>query len=311
MNMSNYKPIDSETLLAVRDNPMPNVHYSFYDTHIMNLMDDNKPYEGETMAELAKNAIASIKERIDKLNAELDNLHIYKFININTLKYWLQVRKLFWDRISDSWEDPYENYFLKENFVLQDGTPVDASKNIPGVFGQSWTMREETDAMWRIYSKENINNPRTFYGVRIETTARKLLNLVYVGSVSMANTWIGKVRYLSEIEINQTLNGGVGQFNDTLADSFFNKRNEFDHEWEFRAVTLLDTNTINNTIRYKRIAFDIADMDDFIDSYVLDPRLSDDKYKLLFDQLIAWGVDSSKIRKSSLYHFNPIEVTLL
>lgn len=309
--MSIYKPIDSETLLAVRDNPMPEINSGFYDSHVLNLVADNEPYSGDTFGELISNAKNSIRERFNRINTELDNLHIYKYININNLRFWLQSKRLFWDRVSDSWEDPYENYFLKENFVLPDGTPVDASNNIPGVFGQSWTIREETDAMWRIYSKEDIDNPRTFYGVRIETTARKLLNVVYVGNASMANTWIGKVRYLSETEINQTLDGGVSRFNDTLADSFFNKRNEFDHEWEFRAVTLLDTNTINNTIRYKRIAFDIADMDDFIESYILDPRLSDDKYKLMCDQLVALGVNPSKIRKSSLYHFDPIEVTML
>lgn len=309
--MSNYKPIDSETILAVRDNPKPSVHYSFYDTHVLNFIDDFKPYEGKTTAELAINAIDSIRARVDKIKTELDGLHIYKYININNLRFWLQAKRLFWDRVSDSWEDPYENYFLKESFVLKNGTPVDASNIIPGVFGQSWSIREETDAMWRIYSKEDIDNPRTFYGIRIETTARKLLDAIYVGDSSMANTWMGKVRYLSETEINQTLNGGVSQFNDALADSFFNKRKEFDHEWEFRAVTLLDTNTINNTIRYKRIAFDIDDIGDFIESYVLDPRLSDDKYEQLHNQLVKLGVESSKIKKSSLYHFNPIKVMMI
>ena len=92
---------------------------------------------------------------------------------------------------------------------MEDKTPVDAQNNIPGVFGQSWTTREETDAMWRIYSKEDktggINNSRIQYGVRIKTTARKLLNVIYTDDLSMANIWIGKVRYMSEAEINQTL----------------------------------------------------------------------------------------------------------
>lgn len=198
---------------------------------------------------------------------------------------------------------------------MKDKTPVDAKDNIPGAFGQSWTTREETDVMWRIYSKEDntggVNKSRILFGVRIGTTARKLLKLIYVDDSSMANAWIGKVRYMSEAEINQTLSGGISAINNALADSFFNKRNEFDHEWEFRAMTLLDSNTIRKTQSYKRIAFDVLDMEDFIESYVLDPRLTPDNYDILRNQLITMGVNPSKIKQSSLYQFTPIEVIML
>lgn len=309
------KPIDSETLLVERADPEPEIHYSFYDTHVMNLVEDNAVYSGSNITELTKNAKVAIKERFDKINAELDSLPLFKYIDIRNLAFWLKAKRLFWDRVSDKWEDPYENYFLQEKFVLLDGTPIEAKDNIPGVFGQSWTTREETDAMWRIYSKEDktggVNSSRIFYGVRIETAARKLLNVIYTDDSSMANTWIGKVRYMSEAEINQTLDGGISDINGALAESFFNKRNEFDHEWEFRAMTLLDSNNIIQTTSYKRIAFDVLDMDDFIESYVLDPRLTNENYELLRDQLIIMGVNPLKIKQSSLYHFTPIEVKLL
>lgn len=308
--MSKYTPIDNESLLVERENLSQGIDYSFYDKHCMNLVDDNVAYSGNTPAELVK----TMKARLSKINEEIDKLKLYKYIDIRNLSYWLKAKKLYWDRVDDVWEDPYENYFLKEKFILKDGTPVDAKNNIPGVFGQSWTTRGETDAMWRIYSKEDktngVNNTRIFYGVRIETTVRKLLDVIYVDDSSMANTWIGKVRYMTESEINQTLSGGVKGVNDALANSFFNKRIEFDHEKEFRAMTLLDSLTISKTCNYKRIAFDIADIEDFIESYVLDPRLSLDNYNLLREQLISLGVNPAKIKQSLLYHFEPIEVTI-
>lgn len=59
-----------------------------------------------------------------------------------------------------------------------------------------------------------------------------------------------------------------------------------------------------------RIAYDILDMDDFIESYVLDPRLTSDNYDFLRNQLVTMGVNPIKIKQSSLYQFTPIEVNM-
>ena len=168
--------------------------------------------------------------------------------------------------------------------------------------------------MWRIYSKEDkaagVDNTSLFYGVRIETTARKLLNVIYVDDSAMAHTWIGKVLYKNEDEINASLSDGIVNINLALGDSFFNKRKEFDHESEFRAILLLDSNTIEHTSNYKRIAFPIECIDDFFDSFVLDPRLKEPNYQILKERLLTLGVNPQKISKSSLYHFEPITVKM-
>src|SRR5947208_1397070 len=53
-----------------------------------------------------------------------------------------------------SWDDPYENILFKRTFQLPDGTPVSAEKLRDALWGQCWSLTEENDAMWRIYSPQ-------------------------------------------------------------------------------------------------------------------------------------------------------------
>lgn len=309
-----YTPLNTENLLVSSSTTgKKTVHESFLDHHVLNMVEDIT-YSCSTPQELLVSMRKEYPARIMKINEELDNLHLYKFIDIRSLSYMLKDSRLYLDRVTDAWEDPYENYFFKEDLQLEDGRKISADNNLPGVFGQSWTYREETDAMWRIYSQDDVDengkHKRNFHGVRIETTARKLLNLVYVDEDSMADTWVGKVDYLELDEINKRLQSATQSLRDDLGRSFFVKRKEFDHESEFRVMKLMDSSTIAQTEKYKRIAFNIPDISDFIDSYTLDPRLSPADYLSIRNDLINIGAAPAKISQSILYHFNPVKVTI-
>ena len=107
---------------------------------------------------------------------------------------------LFFGRVS-SWEDVYENWFLKEKMVLPSGEKGSAMDLIPGVFGQSWTLQEESDAMWRIYSKVDKKQPDDYLddtAVRIKTTGRKLFDVIYTDDKDYNTSYIGTVSYLSQ-----------------------------------------------------------------------------------------------------------------
>lgn len=246
-----YSPINTDNILvssSIKDKIT--VHNSFLDHHVLNMVEDNT-YVGKSSQDILAFMGEEYLARIRKINEELDNLRLYKFIDRKSLSYMLQDSRLYFDRVTYAWEDPYENFFLKENLQLEDGTKVYTDNNLPGVFGQSWTYREETDAMWRIYSQDDVDangkHKRNFRGVRIETTARKLLNVIYVDDSSMADTWIGKVSYMELDEINKRLQGATQSVRDDLGKSFFIKRQEFDHESEFRVIKLMDSSTIAQT----------------------------------------------------------------
>lgn len=42
--MSQYTPIDCETLLVERANPVSEIHFGFYDSHVMNIIDSKEVY---------------------------------------------------------------------------------------------------------------------------------------------------------------------------------------------------------------------------------------------------------------------------
>lgn len=309
--MYKFEEINDDSLLIKSDSTNTiQIHYGFYFNHVLNLFEENDDRITSTEAMLAFK-----RNKLEKIKETLEKLHIYKIIDIKNLKYVLREKNLFFDRVSDSWEDPYENFFLKEHFVDQDGLNIGAENNIPGVYGQSWTIINESDALLRIYSEDDKdaeqNHLRNYHGIRIETTARKLLDTIYVDDASMACTWIGKVEYSDIEEINQQLiSEKVLDFGKSLGESFFKKRKEFSHEEEFRVITMFDSQTLMKYPEKKRIAFQISNLDDFIDSYVLDPRLEESNYNTLRDCLLSYGIDPDKISKSNLYHFDPIKVLI-
>ena len=77
------------------------------------------------------------------------DLVMYKYIRLEYVLKMLETRALRLDNIK-KWEDVYENFVDKEDINLLNSS---REKMMPTVYyGQSWTTREESDAMWRIYS---------------------------------------------------------------------------------------------------------------------------------------------------------------
>ena len=79
------------------------------------------------------------------LNDITDNLPIYKYMPLQFTLALVQNNLLTINRIS-SWPDVYENYMLKQNYYLNDGTPIDVINQADGIYGQCWTYLTESDA---------------------------------------------------------------------------------------------------------------------------------------------------------------------
>ena len=238
---------------------------------------------------------------------EFQNMTLYKFYNFNSLKILLTNSMLYIDRVN-TWEDVYENFFLKAHFFSKTyNTSIDTSEIANAVFGQSWTYAPETDAMWRIYSQNKT-------GVRIQTNVIKLFTSIFVDDECIADTWLGKVEYNSEEDMNdfivrETETDPNSIWRNLMPYSQFLKRSEFEHEKEFRIIKMLDSSTAEIAKQYKRLAFKI-NINDFIESYLLDPRLDEKTFEQLRRDLVNLGADPHKISKSSLYSFKPLIITL-
>lgn len=238
---------------------------------------------------------------------------IYKYIPFKYLKLMIQNSNLYFGKVS-SWEDVYENWFLKEQMVLPTGEKGSAKKLIPGVFGQSWTLQEESDAMWRIYSK--LDRTQHDYlddtAVRIKTTARKLYNVIYANDEDFYTSYIGAVKYLSQndfLKMQDSLSPlNPLDLSEVFVKSYFFKRAPFEHEKEVRPILIYSPKHEN--FGKNGVSFDI-DFDNLIDEMVTDPRLTPDEYRTVRGQLIGLGAKSDKVRNSELYNIPPHTIHLL
>lgn len=246
------------------------------------------------------------------INLDLDT-PIYKYIPFRYLKLMIQNSNLYFGKVS-SWEDVYENWFLKEQMVLPTGEKGDAMDLIPGVFGQSWTLQEESDAMWRIYSK--LDRTQHDYlddtAVRIKTTARKLYNVIYANDEDFYTSYIGAVKYLSQddfLKMQDSLSPlNPLDLSEVFVKSYFFKRAPFEHEKEVRPILIYSPKHEN--FGKDGVSFDI-DFDNLIDEMVTDPRLIPDEYRTVRGQLIGLGAKSDKVRNSELYNIPPHIIHLL
>ena len=272
-----FKPIDTESVLVsgqVDSQPTK----VFFDRHLINM-------EFE----------------------ELKDMNLYKFYSMKGLTPLLQQKRLFIDRVK-SWEDNYENFFLKEKFYSKSaGVEINTDDVAHAFFGQCWTYAPETDAMWRIYSTDK-------HGVRIRTKVGKLFSTIFVDDMCIADTWLGKVEYSPMTQINsyikqQTQVDSYSIWQSLMPYTQFIKRTEFEHEKEFRIVKMLDSDTCERYYDYKRLAFDIT-VSDFIEEILLDPRLDEAEVEAQKQEFVRLGVPESKISQSQLYHFVPITITL-
>ena len=263
------------------------------------------------MALLPENQCFKERNVLNGLN--LDD-SVYKWMPLKYVISMLQSGKLTFTRIA-AWEDVYENYFLKGNVIshgLWGGTDIIQN----GMFGQSWSLRPESDALWRIYSdiKQVKNSQHPNYddvAIRIKTTARKLYDAIYVDDSCMATTYIGRVLYKDQKDIEnemQTLQVPIGNLSREIAEHACVKRLEFDHENEIRPLVSLPT----DDRRFGSILLQyVINCDDFIDSFMIDPRLPIEQVQDIANLLIQVGVNPNKISQSQLYHYNPIPLQLV
>lgn len=206
-------------------------------------------------------------------------------------------------------DDPYENFFLNSKFYTyatfyKQVVQVHTDEVSNRIYGQSWTLIEESDAMWRIYSKkDDLENT----AIRIKIKVDNLFDTVYTSNECMATTSIGHIEYKTDEEINdwmQSLGDIRSNFIQYAEQSLFIKRKPFEHESEVRIIILKDTESTANMY----IEYDINV--NKIEEFILDPRLNEEYEQMIIQQLCKVGVNKDKIKKSPLYDFTPVNLTI-
>ena len=240
---------------------------------------------------------------------------VFKYIKLEYLTEILQTGKMKLFHTA-KWEkdgDVYENFLLKHSYEDTFGgkSCMLSLKNWKKYFyGQSWTTKDVSDAMWRIYSgtsKSDVKNCCKLcdIAVKIRTTVAKLCGVIN-GSLELdpsvitsSEAYIGNVIYMSDRKINKWVKEHSNLNGESITDSFFIKRSPFRHENEVRIIV----NNCDMVPVKKSIVLNVDEC--LFDEYVLDPRLNNCQSKAIKNQLVTIGVAENKIKKSILYTFEP------
>lgn len=192
------------------------------------------------------------------------------------------------------WDDPFENFILQAT-LNQNGESIQFAHH-DHFFGQSWSMKYESDAMWRIYSPDKSC-------VRIRTTIAKLAKSL--SDVSDSQAFIGKVEYYKQKRIVTEAKKLVADILNITTDvnlvrTLLFKRDSFEHEMEVRLIYFA-----NHVEKRKDIYQYLVDPHYLIESVALDPRAPTqlvDVYRHYLRNKIGFKGD---IIKSTLYDLPP------
>lgn len=240
------------------------------------------------------------------------NLKLYKFIPFKYVKRILENSSMPIKRVY-GWEDCYENYFLKNTFVM--GTKsVDLKKISRKFYGLCFSSLDESDAMWRVYSdvKGLITGKMDALdsvAIRICVKPEQLYQMVPVRIDVKGGSYIKRVRYISKKKIENEMDAAnpykMNTIVDKIQDSLFTKRTEFSHEKEVRYIFV--TNCYHKASTIEMSLNPLA----FFEEFTIDPRLTRSQYCQIKKELENLGVASAKINQSVLYKYDPKTLTIL
>jgi hypothetical protein len=189
------------------------------------------------------------------------------------------------------WEDPFENFILKCPIVLVTGEIGQAGFR-DQYFGQCWTLKNASDAMWRIYSHDK-------QGIRIRTTIRKLAE----GLASHCEEWaavcafIGKVQYLNKKKLKAFAHRTWDRVDPAnFAKTLLVKRPAFSHEGEVRLIYF----ERDDGRRGEKLYTYPVDPHALIDQVMCDPRLGPEEFSALSNRIRGTGY-AGPILRSLLY----------
>ena len=246
------------------------------------------------MGELATFTYRDFSARIREKNY---NIPIYKFI---PFEYVVSIFRANALQIFQTlhWEDVYENFLLKS--VASKDEQKNLKQLVQSYYGQCWTFRKETDALWRIYSP-------TKQSVRLQTTIRKLGNATrqcVETSADITCATIGPVKYFQPAKFRKWVQarGRSEGAAPALIDSLFIKRTAFSHESELRLILQRKELIAQKGKPHIKLAID---PNKFFNEIALDPRVTDDQVTIYTHMLRKLGYEN-RIYRSPLYEFQPV-----
>lgn len=246
----------------------------------------------------------------DDEKCNLSNIHLRKIVPISVCKKFLETQLLFMDQVK-SWDDHYENFFLKER-IHASMYDINCESVIPYVYGQSWSYGDESYLMWRAYLKDSM-------AVCLETTADRLFDVCSLHKKDLCALWLGKVNYIPTNMIDEIVkqasmipaNECQSLWNKFFPKTLFYKRTEFKDETEFRVVRIIPSEgkCYSKIGAPKRICYNISPSAVFT-AISINPFLPKSLACDEINSIRKLCNDSIPVTQSKLFSFCPIDIYL-
>lgn len=225
-----------------------------------------------------------------KLISELDhNTRVFRYISLSKFMNIIEFESIAFSRIKKCWEDNWELPLSNIKTIDDCGSILySMGSDSDELFGQCWTMLEDSDAMWRVYSPDK-------QGLMISTRIKNLINIDKI-----TNGFVGKVYYFNELLDGVKYVEENYKVPSTVRDAFL-KRHSFKHEEEIR-ITFLNRHLnmedqVDSEINVIKINIDIHE---FIDYIKIDPRAPSYYVDTIKEYCLSKGIQC-EVTKSDLY----------
>lgn len=212
---------------------------------------------------------------------------LYRYTTLESFMAFVESEKVHLTKVK-LWDDKWE--------VILSRLPTEKDNGELGfsiysfwmlLYGQCWSLVNESDAMWRIYSQSKT-------GIQIATSVGKF-NLIG----GFKRGYLGKVAYFENpAELLELASSNTNPFSEAMY-----KRQAFEHEREVRFLTHSDFLTPSQPTESASISLPV-DISAFIEGITIDPRAEDWYLDALTKYCERIGL-SVKPVKSKLYEPDP------
>ncbi len=202
-----------------------------------------------------------------------------------------------------AWDDPFENPLFRAKLINRNGIPVPLKEAARRLYCQSWTLEEESDAMWKLFGNEGKGVRIT---VRSEDLHLKVCNSYDIAKNEAVFTNIGKVCYLEETKLREEFEtndrfykrfmklSGEGYYESLLV-----KREPYSYEKEVRLIAY-DLDGSFGCRETMRLEIPISGRG-LVEHVTFGPAVDNDTYEAHRERLDKLGLSKEKIDASTLY----------
>ena len=225
---------------------------------------------------------------------------LYRFTTIPKVKKSLIDKEILFSKL-ERWNDPYERYFLKAKYLINNNYKYLPAKG--NIFCLCLTERYNSEAYWKTYSPMEDGLKIVFNTEELLKKLNKLRNVkVYIGQVEYRNTnefpkvfsKNKKYRIFVDPQMlkNEILNGEIGEEQIKL---MLIKRKAFLYEEEIRIFLVpKDKELLNYSLK--------INISEIINKFYIDPRIEKKDAYILIDEFINYyNIENDKVGRSTLY----------